>query len=111
GVAQRGLVRTTSQRDQVAAEVPEAVIGAAVLDDVGGAPQLVGERPPVEALPDPLELRDLIRGEVAEALLEQVRLLVRVVSGVSPRGAHQLPEGGVVHSRGIGRGRWGRWGL
>ena len=56
---------------------------------------------------DLLELRDLIRGEVAEALLEQVRLLVRVVSGVSPGVGHQLPEGGVVHARGVGRGLWG----
>ena len=48
GIAQGSLVGPAAERDQVGAEVAEAVVRAAVLDDVRGAPQVPGVRPLVE---------------------------------------------------------------
>jgi hypothetical protein len=48
-VAQRRLVGAATERDEIRPEVTEAVVRAAILDDVRGAPQIPRVRAPVNA--------------------------------------------------------------
>jgi hypothetical protein len=91
-IAQRPLVWTTTERDDVRAEVAEAVVRASVFDHGGGAPELPRVRLPVEAATDLSELDDAPRRKACQPLLEQLRLPSGVVPGGGARLCDQSPE-------------------
>src|ERR671919_2304819 len=79
-VAQSRLVGPAAQRDEVGAEVSEAVFRAPVFDDVGRSPQIPCVGPLVEAMADACELDDRLGGELGETILELMRDVVALAA-------------------------------
>jgi hypothetical protein len=69
-ISQGVLVRLATKRDDVTAEVAEAVVRAAVLDHVGGAPKAPCVCALIEAVADARELDDRLRRELSQSVLQ-----------------------------------------
>src|SRR6266850_2428131 len=85
-------------RDQPCAEVLEAIVGAASIDEIGGPPELPAIRLGVDAIELPLVLQQLVRTQPPEDGSHPFDEDF-IIRGAGASGRDELPECSLIHAR------------